>query len=159
MDLATLLAEREIHLALCRFARAMDERDWAALDDVIAEHATADFGTGLLQGRTRIVADMRSYLDVCGPTQHLLGNLVVEVAGDRAASRCYVRDLHLGTGAMAAESFSSSGEYRDRWERGSSGWRMVHRHKATFLAQGSIGIFGSEKRVVLADAATAPARP
>jgi len=32
MSIELLLVEREIHRALVRFARAMDERDWSALD-------------------------------------------------------------------------------------------------------------------------------
>lgn len=35
MDLDTLIAEREIAHAIYRFARAMDERDWDALDGVL----------------------------------------------------------------------------------------------------------------------------
>ena len=42
-------------------------------------------------GGAALVALMRSFLDDCGPTQHLLGNLTVEVdAGSEAHSRCYV---------------------------------------------------------------------
>ena len=43
-----LLAERDIARQLAGFARAMDARDWAALDSVIAAEASADFGTGEL---------------------------------------------------------------------------------------------------------------
>jgi len=46
MDLETLIAERDIGRAIHRFARAMDERDWAALDTVLLEDATADLGMG-----------------------------------------------------------------------------------------------------------------
>jgi hypothetical protein len=99
-ELELLLAERAIARALAEIARAMDERRWEALDGLVAEQATADFGLGPVAGRAAIVGVMRSFLDDCGPTQHLLGNLVVDVAADgaEASSRCYVSDMHVGTG-------------------------------------------------------------
>ena len=83
MDLDTLIAEREIAHAIYRFARAMDERDWGALGGVLLEEANADLGMGVVSGRAAIVTFIRSFLDDCGPTQHLIGNLIVEVDGAR----------------------------------------------------------------------------
>src|SRR5512139_463195 len=94
MTLETLLAEREIYRALVRFARAMDQRDWGALDALVYPDATADLGVGPVQGRDALVGVMRSFLDDCGPTQHLLGNVLIEIDGDTAASSCYVSDMH-----------------------------------------------------------------
>lgn len=120
----------------------MDERDWSALDRVLREDASADLGTGLLAGRSAIVAQMRSFLDACGPTQHLIGNLLVEVEEDEASSRCYVSDLHQGAGAKAALSFSTIGEYHDRWRRFAGEWWMVHRMKRNRAMLGSIDVLG-----------------
>lgn len=142
MDLDTLIAEREIGRALYRFARAMDERDWAALDAVVAEDATADLGMGPVSGRAAIVAFMRTFLDDCGPTQHLLGNLVIDVDGDRATSRCYVSDMHKGAGDKAHLSFSTLGEYHDSWVRRDGRWRMTHRRKLNRAHLGSIEVLG-----------------
>jgi hypothetical protein len=143
MDLETLIAEREIGRALYRFARAMDERDWAALDGVLVEDATADLGLGTVSGRAAIVAFMRSFLDACGPTQHLLGNLVIEVEKDRATSRCYVSDMHKGTGDKAHLTFSTLGEYHDSWERRGGQWWMIHRRKLNHAHLGSIEVLGA----------------
>lgn len=142
MDLETLIAEREITRAIHRFARAMDERDWGALDTVMTEDATADLGMGALRGRANIVAFIRSFLDECGPTQHLIGNLVVDVDGDRATSRCYVRDMHKGAGSRAHLDFSTLGEYHDRWIRRNGTWWMTHRHKLNHAHLGSIEVLG-----------------
>ena len=54
MTLDMLLAEREIYRALVRFARAMDHRDWNALDAIVLPGATADLGLGPVQGREAI---------------------------------------------------------------------------------------------------------
>lgn len=142
--LATLLAEREIARGLAEFARAMDERDWNALDDVLAEDATGDFGAGgILCGRAAMVALMRSFLDDCGPTQHLVGNVVVDVVGDQACSRCYVCDMHVGAGEKAHLTLRSLGEYHDRWRRIDGRWRMVHRTKLNHALVGTLEVLGA----------------
>ncbi|MBV6416408.1 MAG: hypothetical protein CMLOHMNK_00969 [Steroidobacteraceae bacterium] len=146
MDFETLIAEREIARAIHQFARAMDERDWGALDTVMTEDATADLGMGALGGRANIVEFIRSFLDECGPTQHLIGNLVVDVDGDRATSRCYVRDMHQGAGGKAHLDFSTLGEYHDRWVRRNGKWWMTHRHKLNHAHLGSIEVLGPGPR-------------
>jgi hypothetical protein len=140
--LAQLLAERDIARQLARIARAMDERAWQELDAIVDAQATADFGTGPVAGRAAIVALMRSFLDACGPTQHLLGNLTVEVSGDLAQSRCYVSDLHLGGGANAHLTFQTLGEYRDRWRQHSGAWWLTERIKVNRAHVGSFAVLG-----------------
>lgn len=142
MDLETLIAERDIGRAIHRFARAMDERDWAALDTVLLEDATADLGMGTIRGRGAIVAFIRTFLDDCGPTQHLIGNLDVDVAGESATSRCYVSDMHVGAGDKANLNFSTLGEYHDTWVRRNGGWWMSRRHKLNRAHLGSIDVLG-----------------
>lgn len=146
MDLDTLIAEREIAHAIYRFARAMDERDWGALGGVLLEEANADLGMGVVSGRAAIVTFIRSFLDDCGPTQHLIGNLIVEVDGARATSRCYVSDMHKGTGAEAHLTFSTLGEYHDTWTRRDGKWWMAHRRKLNHAHLGSIEVLGPGPR-------------
>lgn len=142
--LQLLLAERDIARALAAFARAMDARDWGALDALIAKDAAADFGTGEVSGRAAIVSVMRSFLDDCGPTQHLLGNLTVDVdaGGTTARSRCYVSDLHLGTGVNAALTFQTLGEYQDRWACSQGRWWLTRRVKLNRAHLGSFAVLG-----------------
>lgn len=143
MNLETLLAEREIGRALYAFARAMDQRDWRAIASIMTEDATADMGTGPLDGCQQVIALMRSFLDDCGPTQHLLGNLVIDVAGDQATSQCYVSDMHKGTGGMEHLTFSTLGEYHDRWRNIDGRWRMTHRTKINRAHLGTIEVLGA----------------
>jgi len=96
MTLDDLIAERAIQRQLVRFARAMDERDWGAFDALTTDDVRADFGLGEVVGRAAVVGAMRAFLDGCGPTQHLLGNVLVEVDGETARSRAYVSDMHVG---------------------------------------------------------------
>lgn len=137
-----LLAERAIHRALTRIARAMDERAWAALDGLVLADATANLGTGELTGLADIVASIRSFLDECGPTQHLLGNVLVEVDGDTATSRAYVSDLHVGAGERAHLTFRTLGDYHDEWVRRGGEWLLSRRVKVNRAHTGSFEVLG-----------------
>jgi len=81
-DIQALLDEREITRGLGRFARILDQKEWTGLPDVFAHDLTFDYGQGEEAGIATLEQRMRVYLDICGPTQHLLGSIVVDVAGD-----------------------------------------------------------------------------
>ena len=145
LDLGTLLDEREIGRALTRFARAMDDRDWDAARAILTPNATAELGTGPLAGPDAIIGLIRHYLDGCGPTQHLLGNVLIEVSGDTAESRAYVSDMHLGAGDRKDLSFVTLGEYQDRWQRVDGHWRLAHRTKLNRGHKGDFAVFGLDR--------------
>jgi hypothetical protein len=132
----------EIVGVLDGYAECLDRRDWAALDRVFAEDLEFDFGEWRATSRVQAVAAIRSYLDGCGPTQHLLGNYRIEIDGDRATSRVYVRAFHLGIGAAAGKTYEMGGEYRDRLERRGGRWRSVARVGEMFWELGSRDVLG-----------------
>lgn len=132
--------ERDIQRALIRFARAMDDRDWNGLSQILAEDAIGDLGTGRLEGREAIIALIRGFLDDCGVTQHLIGNVLVDVDGDGATSRAYVHDLHLSR-SNPDLAFQTLGDYHDRWERRDGSWRLVERVKDNRGTVGSLDVF------------------
>ncbi|MBA6413166.1 nuclear transport factor 2 family protein [Parahaliea sp. F7430] len=136
-----ILAERAIYRNLVAFARAMDERDWSAFAEFTTEDMTAELGAGELEGRDVIVSFMRSFLDNCGPTQHLLGNVMIDVDGDSATSSAYVSDMHLGNEDKADMSFFTLGRYYDEWRKVDDCWRMVRRVKKNQGYVGSLEIF------------------
>ena len=137
-----LLAERSIYRNMVAFARAMDERDWDAFAEITSDDVTANLGQGELAGRDTIVAFIRSFLDHCGPTQHLLGNVIIDVDGDTAKSSAYVRDMHIGSGAQSDLRFYTLGRYYDDWQKIDNDWRMVRRVKQNPGYVGSLEIFG-----------------
>lgn len=143
--IVTLLDERDIGRALSRFARAMDDRDWDAAKAILSPDATGDLGTGPLDSPDAIICCIRHYLDGCGPTQHLLGNLVIDIDGDHAQSRCYVSDTHLGAGDRHTLRFVTLGDYHDRWQRIDGQWRMTHRTKRNNGHLGSFEVFGLDR--------------
>ncbi|KAA0102812.1 nuclear transport factor 2 family protein [Mycolicibacterium sp. P1-5] len=140
--MSQLRDERAIERALILFARAMDDRNWEAMADILAEDAEGDLGTGRLVGSAAIIGLIRGFLDGCGPTQHLLGNVVVDVAGDTATSRAYIRDVHLNAAADPSVRFYTLGDYHDTWRRGDDGrWRLAERIKANRAHVGPLDIF------------------
>jgi hypothetical protein len=140
-DLQTLIDQRDIQYSLHRLARAMDERDWVSVAAGLADEVIADLGTGLLNGSEPTIAVMRRFLDACGTTQHLLGNVCVEVSGDNAVSRAYVHDTHLSKDGT--ERFYTLGEYRDTWKRRDGRWLIVERFKVNRASVGSLeAVFG-----------------
>lgn len=142
MTIEDLLAERAIYRALVSFARAMDERDWDSLQRLTTQDVTADLGTGSLAGASEITALIRSFLDDCGPTQHLLGNVLIDVDQDRASSRCYVSDMHLGQGQQEGQTFSTLGDYHDQWQQVDGIWLLSHRTKLNRAHIGSLAVLG-----------------
>nr|WP_271210927.1 nuclear transport factor 2 family protein [Rhodococcus wratislaviensis]GLK36548.1 hypothetical protein GCM10017611_34050 [Rhodococcus wratislaviensis] len=99
----------------------LDTKDWPGFAATLTEDVVAYGRTG----RADVVARVRSHLDVCGATQHLLGNIRVD--GDAARTRSYFRAFHVGLGDRAGATYECLGEYRDEWRRGPSGWLLAGR--------------------------------
>ncbi|MDT5223643.1 MAG: hypothetical protein QOG19_1050 [Mycobacterium sp.] len=142
--LQLLCDERDVERALNLFARAMDDRDWSVMAEILAENAQGDFGAGPLEGSAAIIEVIRGYLDRCGPTQHLLGNVVIDVTGDIATSRAYIRDVHVNSTADPSTRFYTIGDYHDTWQRRVYGsWCLTKRIKTNRAHVGPLEIFGS----------------
>ena len=128
IDLQTLLDEREITRGLSRFARILDKKQWDQLSEVFAEDLSFDYGAGGEQsGIVALRANMAQFLDICGPTQHLIGSILVDVNGDEALSRAYVQARHQALDSSGGSVFDTNGEYVDRWARRPEGWRIIRR--------------------------------
>lgn len=128
MDLQALMDEREIVRALSRFARVLDNKQWDCLGDVFAADVSFNYGTGeARQGMEALRSNMTRYLDRCGPSQHLIGSITVDVRGDEATSRAYVQARHQGKNSPNGPVFDTNGEYVDQWQRRPEGWRIVRR--------------------------------
>lgn len=137
MDLATLRIERALQQVLIGYARMCDTRDWAALDSLFSEDASAEYGGWPLPDRSAILRMLVTHLGGCGPTQHLLGNLTVEHRPEGPFSRIAVRAAHRGSGEWADHTYECLGEYLDDWVETPQGWRIRHRRMVITLEIGS----------------------
>ena len=133
----------EIQSVINLYASALDKQQWSALEGVFTEDAVADFvGIGACEGRQAIIDLVTSVLTQCAATQHLLGNISIQVSGDRATATCYLSAMHAGLGDHASDIFTVWGEYADQLIRTSEGWRIAHRTLTTMHATGDIGLNG-----------------
>jgi 3-phenylpropionate/cinnamic acid dioxygenase small subunit len=133
----TWLTERALHRVLVRYAQLCDQRDWAAITEVFSDTASACYGGWPLPDRAAILRMLQRHLGGCGPTQHLLGNLLVDHQADTLYSKVSVRAAHRGAGALAEQTYECLGEYHDRWEHTAQGWRIAHRSMVIALEFGS----------------------
>jgi hypothetical protein len=142
--LQQLLDERDIAVQLATLARILDSREWHRVADVVAADVSFDYsnsGTDM-HGIEALTANFRRFLDVCGPSQHLLGSLIVEVDGDRATSRSYVQARHRAKDAADPRLFDSNGEYIDTWERRAGRWLLLRRVACWHSQSGDPAVIG-----------------
>jgi hypothetical protein len=132
-------AERQAIIeVLNRYAEACDTRRWALFDDVFTPDAVGDFGPDFqVRGRDAIVGMVALHLGGCGPTQHLLGNYVVDVDGSEATTSCKIRAFHIGAGRDDNRSYEVFGEYHDRLVRVNGTWRIRHRRMVVTIELGT----------------------
>ena len=142
-DWKALSDEREIARGLALFARILDSKHWDRLGEVFSEDLTFDYGNGVRQqGMAALDQQMRQYLDTCGPTQHLIGSILIDVTGDSAVSRAYVQARHQRRDEPLGPILDATGEYVDTWTRYPQGWRISHRKAEWFLHHGDPAVIG-----------------
>ena len=120
------------------YVDAIDRKDWEKLgSQVFTEELDMDFVTWQARSPEEAVEHISAFLDRCGRTQHLLGSYHVEIDGDVARARTYVRAFHLGTGDLKGETYEMAGEYRDELRRTEDGWRIAVRRARMHFQQGN----------------------
>jgi 3-phenylpropionate/cinnamic acid dioxygenase small subunit len=127
-DPVTALVDRQAVVdVLYRYATALDTRDWDLLRTCFVPAAVCDFGElgGVNEGTEAIVETIRSALEPFSVTQHIVTNVVVDLAGDAARSTCHHQGQHVFAGED--RSWFVGGTYRDRLVRSRDGWRIEHR--------------------------------
>jgi hypothetical protein len=124
------------------YSECLDTRNWGRLDEVFTPDVDMDFEAWHEQGLEKVTQIIRSYLDGCGPSQHLLGNYRIDLDGDRASSRCYCRVMHMGKGEHAGKTFESWIEYSDELIRTPAGWRSQRRVARAKMNQGDPSLLG-----------------
>jgi ketosteroid isomerase-like protein len=151
------MATEEDRLAIMnqlgRFARILDDRDWSAVQEVFADDLTFDYGDGCEKtGIDALLAQFRQFLDVCGPSQHMLGSLMLTFEGELAVTRAYVQARHQGAGDKADRYLDTSGEYIDRWQCRSGRWLIVRRDARWFMNKGDFSVLLAEGSKFVLDA-------
>ena len=144
MDPQQLADEWEIRQQLARFARILDSKAYDRIEEVYAQDLRFDYGIGGEQAGIETMRGLlRQFLDTCGPTQHLIGSIAIEVIGDDAISRAYVQARHQRFDDIGGPVFDTCGDYVDRWARTGNGWRIVRRDVEWSIFSGDTAVLGS----------------
>lgn len=126
--LARLSLHHELEQVLICYGLACDRRDWALLEQVFHPDVEVNYGGEFhLRGLPAVRDMIAGMLGGCGPTQHLLGNLRVNVGAGQVSSAIYVRAVHAGTGELAETCYEVWAEYLDQWVQLPGGWRIIRR--------------------------------
>ena len=132
MDRIQAIEDRlAIHELLSRYAAMVDGRDWELMDAVFAPGASLDYrSTGGQAGPYRETLEwLARALEPWPLNLHFISNVLIELAGDSATSRCY---FHAPMGRVESDGqqmvITNAGYYDDELVRTSEGWRIAARH-------------------------------
>lgn len=124
--LEALLAKQACAELVYRLARGIDRCDEALLRSVFHPDATDDHG--MFKGSAAdFVTWVLPLLATMERTQHFIGNVLIEVAGDTAAGESYFIAHHSLAESQAGTYSIAAGRYLDRFERRDGAWRIAHR--------------------------------
>lgn len=125
--LAELLDKQSCTELVYRLARAIDRCDEKLLRSVFHDDATDDHG--VFHGTAKdFIAWVLPVLGTMHRTQHCIGNVLIEVRGDKAFGESYFIAHHTLPGESGADQFMiAAGRYLDRFERRNGEWRIAHR--------------------------------
>jgi 3-phenylpropionate/cinnamic acid dioxygenase small subunit len=139
---AELSDRAEIHDLIVRYGWAIDTKDWALLDTCFTDDAFVDYSSnpgGVAGPYAEVRGWLEKMLSAFPVTQHLMSNIDVTLAGDRATCRTMVTNPQ---GAATREGplhfFFVGGRYDDELVRTPSGWRIARRVETTLWFEGSL---------------------
>lgn len=148
-----LLARQEIADVILRYARGIDRLDFDLVRSCYHPDAYDDHGsfTGDVDG---FIAMCESFLPRWTATQHFMGNMLIEVDGEKARAETYAVAYHRRENEDGTGKDDVFGvRYVDRFERRGGDWRIAHRVVATewrrvdpvtnAKGRGRIGVWGT----------------
>jgi hypothetical protein len=129
--LEELLARREIEDVVLRYCRGIDRMDRELVRSCYHPDATEEHGS--FSGGVEAFLDwVWKLLARYESTMHFAGNVLVEVAGDRAAAETYGIAFHRGTSDVPHLNLITGFRYLDSFERRAGGpWKIAARVAVT----------------------------
>ena len=126
--IARLLDKQDCVELVHKLARAIDRCDSDLVREVFHPDATDDHG--MFKGTAAdFVPWVMEVLNGMRRTQHIIGNVLVEVDGNKAEGESYFIAHHVLPGGEGADSFMvAAGRYLDRFEKRNGEWKISHRH-------------------------------
>ena len=126
-----------------RYAWSLDHRDWAMLEDCFVPDGEVDYGAlgGQLKGAAAIAEFCRQVLAGLDASQHLIGNTMVDVDGDRSTATCYFQAQHVFVSDNGANTYIVAGTYTDELVRSDGTWRIARRVLTPMWRDGNPNVF------------------
>jgi 3-phenylpropionate/cinnamic acid dioxygenase small subunit len=133
----------DVAAVLARYCEALDDRRWELLGEVFTSDASCDYGSvGTPTGVEEIAGAIRRTIGDLDATQHLIGNVQVQVDGDTATASCYLLSQHVRKGQAGGETYLLGGRYVDELVRTPDGWRISFRRLHRMWADGNRDVVG-----------------
>jgi 3-phenylpropionate/cinnamic acid dioxygenase small subunit len=132
--------ERDVQQVAVRYATALDAKDWDLLRTCFRPDASIHYPFGPVDGYDAIEQVCRRALEPLDASQHLLGNFVVQVTGDRATCSCYFQAQHVRYGSEGGDLYTVGGRYVDELVRVEAGWVIALRRLERMWISGNQGV-------------------
>ena len=128
MELQELSDRQEIVDLITRYTRAVDTRSWDDLDEVFTEDAVLDYSP--VGGPADVPAVVKPWIEqgLAGfdRYQHVIGQVSIELAGDRARATAYFTNPMVAVAPDGGEQmWEVGGYYRHDLRRTEEGWRST----------------------------------
>ncbi len=125
-DAVQWLVDREsIRDLVCTFGMAIDDRDPAGFAATFTEDGVLDAGWGgRIEGRDAIAT--MTGLPATWRTQHIFGNIAIDLRGDQATTRSYMVATHVFDPADIKQHARAGGWYEQKIARTADGWRFTY---------------------------------
>jgi hypothetical protein len=125
-ELQALLERDKIRECIIRLARGEDRRDAQLISASYWPDSTSDYG--VFKGT---FAEYLAWVVPGSPaipvTQHLLGQIMIDLDGDRAATETQVVSYHRINMGTEERDTIVGGRYLDRFEKRGGDWRIAYR--------------------------------
>jgi hypothetical protein len=141
-EIQELIERQKITDVLTRYAMALDSKNWPLLKTCFTPDAVADYGpeAGRHEGYPAIEKVVRFFLGGLS-SQHLIGNFVIEIEGEKARATCYLQAQHYLEGTEGGDAYTIGGTYEDELIRTDEGWRIKFRKLTSTWVDGNSGVF------------------
>ena len=120
---------QEITRRRYEYAMGIDTRDFALLRSIFMDDIYMDFSSYSGQPGAQMKADdwvagCRVLFTGLDATQHVMTNPIVDIDGDRATQRMYMKAEHFYTNDQGNNDFALGGYYDDKLVRTADGWKI-----------------------------------
>lgn len=126
-EVARLRAREEIRARVFGFCRALDRLDAALLLAQFHPEAEVDYGVFYKGPVAGFVPVAMGFQGSMRETQHLVGNVCIELEGERASAESYVHAHHVIVQGEERVQLMVGARYLDRFELRGGAWKIAYR--------------------------------